>query len=294
MITEAKINKILIKFPDEISFVYFVVDSIKESVYGWDDEMFDFCKEESERAFWFDNVSVYPYLFTVAILRYYGISYSEPQSWCEKVYKKFHKRINEEGTDFSSKYPPKGKETVNIIDFLYSEPIFNLQNSYFERITVKKECVIGNKYDTEYGVGYKYVTYKRGKFIEELDYKKESENDARLNSDLATNFTSRLCLQQVGNFFDVDDVLSFAKTKTGFVYIVVKEGKHFLRGQGFHQLSRLIRVGKQPIYVKSYGNRVIVLMSDGTVTSNFYFEAEHALKAWFNNDGKVEVERENQ
>lgn len=272
------IKELLNHFPDGQSLVYFIVDTIKMSIYGWENEMFDFCKEQSERKFWFNNITYYPYLFTAAILRYYG---KDTEMVFENFYDEFHKKIENEAKSFTRQYPPKEEKHLNIIDFLYSDSIFHLSNN----ISVVKK-IINEKKDCYGKEGYIYVTYKEGMLLEELDY---NNNGGKLTSSTREE-TSTLCLPDC--FFNVDGVISFAKTETGYIYIVVKDGKHHLRCQGFNQLSRIVRVGKQPVYVKALGNRVMVLMSDGTLTSNFGIEDENVLMAWFNENGEVKLKKE--
>lgn len=290
-----RIKEILSHFPDLHSLVYYVVDTVMEEQYEWGGEVFDFCKEESEKFFWKNNILNFPHLFTAAILKYEGDKNGcrTAQKTCLDFLKLFHQEISEEGLSFSIHNSNNKRNTVNITDFLYSKPEFNLKNKDSQLIQIHKEPVEGKNHieDGGYGIGYQYSTYKNGKQLEVVKYNIEQDGDAKLYSNKGW-YTSKLKLEHSDMFFDVKDVLSFAKSCDGYVYVIMKDNKYYLGSQGFGQLSRLIRPHKQPVYVKAHGAKVIALMNDGTLTSNFGIEQHHVLKAWFNEEGVLKTEKE--
>ena len=289
------IEEILTRFPDEQCLVYYVIDSITEKDFSLGDYAIEFCKEAEEQQFWHDNICYYPHLFTAAILKYESEKdrSGKVRKWFDTFSNIFHQVITEEGTTFSDQYSWTKKKSLNIVNYLYSKPEFNLKNKESGLIEIHKDPVNGkNSVEKgDYAVGYLYATYKNGKRIEVLNYVFEQNEKVTLRSDRGI-YTSKLSFGQSCNYFDVDNVLSVAKTKEGFVYIIIKDDKYYLRGQGINHLSRLVRAGKQPVYVKAFGNKIIVLMNDGTLISNFGFEEQNVLKAMFNEKGEVITEKE--
>lgn len=306
---EDNLLKILKHFPHNICFVYYLVDSILDGDNGHgcfriENEVFDLCKAPEEQTFWKENIRDYKFLFTAAMLKYYSYKYAQLQDNYESFIAKYYGRIANESKRFFSTFSPPNKKHPNIIDFLYSESDFALtrlfdndnsnsaaNDSHNGDISIIKKKLSSRVDDKDgekkqiYGKDYIYVSMIGGKY-EELKY--DSIRGATLCS-FGMIYTSRLCFDS-DCFIDKNNVISFASTDKGFVYIV-KDGKnHFLRSQGFMQIARLIRKDKKPIIVKAYGLRVAVLMSDGTLTSNCNGDISGVRNMWFDENGDIKTE----
>lgn len=306
---EDKLQKILKHFPHNICFVYYLVDSILDGDNGdgcfrIEDDVFDLCKAPEEQTFWKDNIRDYKFLFTAAMLKCYSYKYALLQDNYESFIAKYYGRIANESKRFFSSFKPQNKKHSNIIDFLYSESDFALtrlfdndnlnsaaNDSHNGDINIIKKKLSSRVDDKDgekeqmYGKDYIYVSMNGGNY-EELKY--DTIRGATLRS-FGMVYASRLCFDS-DCFIDKKNVISFAKTNNGYIYIV-KEGKnHYLRSQGFMQIARLIRKNKKPIIVKAYGSCVAVLMSDGTLTSNFGDDLSGVRYMWFDENGDIKTE----
>lgn len=302
-----QIQNILDHFPHNICFIYYIIDSIfdgngGEGCFAVENYEIDFCRDKKEKEFWKNNIKDFRYLFTAAILKYYSKKYKELQRRLDRFEEKYYGEILNESDLFFKKYRRKNLKILNITDFLYTEPDFSKTNNnitevtdieidknseiHIEKRTLDKSTHKNMKGKTEsYGVDYEYVTTLKGQTIEHFKYDRIPGLTMVSRS---MRYTSDVHFSQTDCYFDLKDVVSIAATNDGFVYII-REGENYLiKGQGFFQTSRLIRQGKTPICVKASGNRVVVLMSDGTLTSNFDDEKSGIREAWFDN-GKLNV-----
>ena len=306
---DIKIEKILKHFPHNICFVYFLVDSILDGENGQgcfslEGNEFVFCKDEKEREFWRQNIRDYKFLFTAAMLKYYSNIFTKLQEYYDSFVAKYYGEIADERKLFFNNFIPLKKDSINITDYIFSEPDFALTqtfdfdnektikngNSSSKIVIIKKELTTKTNDQIKakeeiYGRDYIYVSSANNK-TEDLQY---NSIPGKLQS-TSMKYTSRLILSSE-IFIDVKNVISFAKTDKGYVYIV-KEGKfNYLRSQGFSQTARLIRTNAQPIIVKANGPRVAVLFSDGTLTSNFCNDIPSIRKMWFDKDGNLMTEK---
>lgn len=288
---ENTIKEILNHFPDSETLVFFMVDTIRESIYGLNGETIDFCESRSERKFWYNNIIDYRYLFTYAILKYYNKKYSGLRERLLGFQEDCFCEISIERESFLGKFPPTNENTINITDYLHSDSDFTNILSGSERdgavniLKIKKILLRqSDNYNQKYNVDYKYAILLDNDIVEELDY---DDSYVEMCSD-KLSFTSSLNFLQ-SEFVNTFGVVSFCRTNNGYVYIVAEDGHFFIRGQGFIQTSKLLKAGKTPICLKSFGARVIVLMSDGTLTSNFGVEMHNIKKAWFDNNGMLKT-----
>lgn len=307
---EDRIRKIVKRFPHNICFVHYIVDSIIDGNEGdgcfcIESEEFAFCKDPSEKDFWKQNIVTYRFLFTAAMLKYYSNIYPQLQDNYEAFVKRYYGKIANESKHFFYNFSPQHKNNDNIIDFLYTEPDFALtrqfdfnQNNTIVLEKVKDEiCIvkksISSRVDNQeeakeekYGIDYIYVSVVDGS-CEELEYDKITDGTMHSYSMM---YTSMLSISS-DSYIDIKNVISFAKTDKGYVYIVKEGNNNYLRGQGFSQLSRLLRNNKQPVIVKAYGSRVVVLMSDGTLTTNFCESMFGIRSVWFDDSGNIKTEK---
>lgn len=304
---EERLQKVFKHFPHNICLVYYLVDSIIDGndgkgCFSIGDIDIAFCKEVDEQIFWRENIKDYRFLFSAAILKYFSKQSTLMQDKYESFISKYFGRIANESKLFFSSNKPLNKKCLNITDFLYSEPDFALtrqletdtKNLFVEglngiisirKIHLKEHSDLATGETEEYGKDYIYVSTIDGNSIEELKYDQIPKGKLSSHSIM---YASKLTIQ-LDSFSDIGDVISFALTDTGFVYIVTDGKKNYIRSQGFCQTSRLIRFNKTPIIVKAYENRVAVLMSDGTLTSNFGEEKNKIKKMWFTEGGELKT-----
>ena len=304
---EERLQKVFEHFPHNICLVYYLVDSIIDGndgkgCFSIGDIDIAFCKEVDEKDFWRKNVTEYSFLFSAAILKYYSKQSTLMQDKYESFISKYFGRIANESKTFFSSNKPLNKKFLNIRDFLYSEPDFALtqqlgtdtKNGFVEgskdtisirKIHLKEHSDLATGETEEYGKDYIYVSTIDGNSIEELQYDQIPKGKLSSHSIM---YASKLTIQ-LDNFTDIGDVISFALTEHGFIYIVTDGKKNYIRSQGFCQTSRLIRLNKTPIIVKAYENRVAVLMSDGTLTSNFGDVKFKIKKMWFTDNGELKT-----
>ena len=303
-------KKIVKRFPHNICFVHYLVDSILDGndgdgCFNIEGEEFAFCKDPSEKLFWKQNIITYRFLFTAAMLKYYSKIHSQLQDNYEAFVKRYYGIIANESKLFFQNFLPQHKNYDNIVDFLYTEPDFALtrQFDFDHNSTIVSErakdiiCIVkkslSSRVDNQekakeekYGSDYIYVSVVNGSY-EELGY--DTINDGTMHS-YSMMYTSMLSFSS-DYYIDIKNVISFAKTDNGYVYIVKEGNNNYLRGQGFSQISRLLRNNKQPVIVKAYGSRVVVLMSDGTLTSNFCESISGIRRVWFDDSGNIKTEK---
>lgn len=304
---EERLQKVFEHFPHNICLVYYLVDSIIDGndgkgCFSIGDIDIEFCKEVDEKVFWRKNITDYGFLFSAAVLKYYSKQSTLMQDKYESFISKYFGRIVNESRIFFNSNVPLNKKYLNITDFLYSEPDFALtrqletdsKENFVEgsngiisirKIHLKEHSDLAIGKTEEYGKDYIYMSYIDGNAIEKLQY------DLIPNGKLSSHsilYASKLTVLS-NAYIDIGDVISFASTEHGFVYIVTDGEKNHIRSQGFYQVSRLMRLNKTPLIVKSFGNRVAVLMSDGTLTSNFGEEKVKIKKMWFNENGELKT-----
>lgn len=306
---EDRIQNILKRFPHNICFVHYLVDSIIDGNNGdgcffVDDIELAFCHNPSEKVFWKQHLLSYRFLFTAALLKFYSNKYVQLQDNYENFVGKYYGKIANESKLFFKEFSPQKTNEIKLVDFLYSEPDFALTlqfnfddnssvindvSSYRISIIKKNNSPrVDNQEGAKeelYGKDYIYVASANGK-NEELRYNDIA--DCKLLS-YSMMYTSRLVFA-TDNFINLKNVISFAKTDKGFIYIIKEGDNNYLRSQGFQQTSRLIKRAKQPIMVKAFSSRVVVLMSDGTLTSNFGKELKGVRKVSFDENGNIKTE----
>ena len=292
---EKVLYELLNRIPNLKLFVMYLIDKIKDGNNGKGDftigsSTIDFCIEIDEQDYWHDNILTYPFLFSASILKYYSEKTND--SFLNEKYllfiNSFEKVLDKEKDVFFKLNNEVNKTYLNIRDYIFNKSDFALVNSntissqndrILKKSIKKKEKEQPTAIQT-YREDYVYTLYN-GKLSEDLEYDIEGIERFYSQGTYASvvQFTSP-------EFRRINNVISIARINKGYIYIVEEKNTNYLRAQGYNGVFKLIRKGKKPIMVKALGDKVAVLMSDGTVTTNFSEDLEGIFSFNFGADGR--------
>ena len=200
----------------------------------------------------------------------------------------FEKVLDKEKDVFFKLNNEVNKTYLNIRDYIFNKSDFALvnsdtissQNDIILKKTIKKKDKEQPTAIQTYREDYVYTLYN-GKLSEDLEYDIEGIERFYSQGTYASvvQFTSP-------EFRRINNVISIARINKGYIYIVEEKNINYLRAQGYDGVFKLIRKGKKPIMVKALGDKVGVLMSDGTVTTNFSEDLEGIFSFNFGADGR--------